>query len=227
MRLLIYCAGGLGKTLLDVARAINAVSPRWKDIAFIDDVTEETESLGARVYKYSDILKISEKEEIECIIATGEPVSRKALYDKLKADHIPLTNIIAPSAHLSDDITLGHGIIIFPDSVITSAVDIKDNVFIGKHAYLGGDVSVGEHSVLSARPYAGEHVSVGKQVFVGAGALLNEGITIKDDALISIGSVVFQDVGENKIIMGNPGKEIGNKESRHVFHFLSDGNEKE
>lgn len=227
MKLLIYCAGGLGKSLLDVAKNVNFLHrqhgghDRWEEIAFVDDVTQETKLRGARIYKYRDALELRRKEEIECIIATGEPFDRQALYEKLLADHIPLTNLIAPSARLSDDITLGKGIIVSPGSVIGYDAVIGNNVFIDGRAFMENGVSIGEHSVVSARIYAGERVTVGKQVFIGAGALLNQGIIVEDNALISIGSVIFRDVEKNTIVMGNPGKEIGINECHHVFHSYS------
>lgn len=227
MKLLIYCAGGLGKTLLDVAKNVNSLHrqhcghDRWDEIAFVDDVTQETELRAARIYKYPDVLAFKENEAIECIIATGEPFDRYSIYKKLEADCIPLTNLIAPTVCLSDSLTLGQGIVITSGSIIGPTTVIKDNVLIDGQIFIGSDVSIGEHSVVSTHTYINEHVTLGKRVFVGAGALLNEGIEVKDDALISIGSVILHDVGQDKIVMGNPGKEIGINESHHVFCSIS------
>ncbi|HQQ88438.1 MAG TPA: hypothetical protein PLA72_10605, partial [Smithellaceae bacterium] len=37
MKLFIYCAGGFGKEIMDVARRINNLENRWDEIYFIDD----------------------------------------------------------------------------------------------------------------------------------------------------------------------------------------------
>lgn len=51
MILAIYCAGGMGRKVLDLARAVN----RWERIVFVDDVTPQRVCNGAPVYRFSDI----------------------------------------------------------------------------------------------------------------------------------------------------------------------------
>lgn len=209
MKLLIYQAGAMGRLFLETARVINTNCSRWEEIAFIDDETEETERWGASVYRYQDALELGRKEKLECIIAVKEPFERRLIGEKLKEVHICLTNLIHPDAILSDDVRLGCGIFIGSQAVISPSVTVGNNSVIERNSALGHDVTVGEHSVISARTFVAGHTVVGNAVLIGAGALIKDRITIKDHSVVAIGSVVIRNVKEGKIIMGNPGKVIG------------------
>ncbi|CCJ93138.1 putative acetyltransferase protein [Cronobacter malonaticus 681] len=52
MKLGIYGAGGLGREVLMLARAINQCTSRWNEIFFIDDVTDAQEVYGAAVVRF-------------------------------------------------------------------------------------------------------------------------------------------------------------------------------
>lgn len=209
MKLFIYQAGGMGRVFLETARKLNENRARWEEIAFIDDDSEDDEVQGAPVYRYHKVLELNRTQGLECIIAAKEPFDRQLIAEKLKADHLPLTNLIHPDAILPDNVRLGQGIFIGPQTAIGPCVSIGDNVFLEGDITLGHDVSVGSHSVLSARAFVAGHTAIGSCVFIGAGTILKDRITIHDKALIMLGSVVTRSVREGKAVMGNPGKTVG------------------
>ena len=79
MNLLIYCAGGFGREVMDIARRLNRAHARWETIAFLDDAREETEYYGPRVLQLEDACARFGANAVEAVIATGEPFVRKAL----------------------------------------------------------------------------------------------------------------------------------------------------
>ena len=40
MKLFIYCSGGFGKEIMDMARRINRIESKWEEICFIDDIRQ-------------------------------------------------------------------------------------------------------------------------------------------------------------------------------------------
>ena len=56
-------------------------------------------------------------------------------------------------------------------------------------------------------------IIIEKNVFIGARAMILPGVTIRQNALVGAMSVVAKDVDENKIIVGNPAKEIGQRKN--------------
>ena len=60
-----------------------------------------------------------------------------------------------------------------------------------------------------------EPFSIEKGARVGAGAIIMAGVTIGKNAFVQAGSVVFSDVNENEIVVGNPAQAIGQVTSEH------------
>ena len=75
MILAIYCAGGLGKEVYDLALYVNRARNLWTDIVFVDDVKEEKTYCGTAVYEFSEMESI--RKDLEFIIANGEPKIRE------------------------------------------------------------------------------------------------------------------------------------------------------
>ena len=75
MTLAIYCAGGLGKEIIALARSVNI----WNEIIFVDDITDADWHAGAKVFRFDELRGYN--DELEFIIATGEPAVREALYN--------------------------------------------------------------------------------------------------------------------------------------------------
>ena len=94
-RLFIYGAGGLGRDVLRLSRRINRESTRWSEISFVDDGCLKKEINGAPVLRF-DVYLAQRREDDVFVIATGETVVRKQLWEKLAAQGIPLETLVSP-----------------------------------------------------------------------------------------------------------------------------------
>lgn len=81
MKLAIYGAGGLGREVLILAQIINADKKRWDDFIFIDDINPKRELKGFPVLDF-DVIK--QMDDVEIVIAVGEPKVRMLLAEKVK-----------------------------------------------------------------------------------------------------------------------------------------------
>lgn len=210
MRLAIYCAGGLGREVLDLARQLD----RWEEIFFVDDITEEISVHGARVLRLPEVEPM--RGEVEFIIATGEPSAREALYNRVLAAGYELTSLIASGARIGSGTQLGRGVIA-KDICITTDITIGDNVLLNGRVNIGHDGVIGDHTVLSNDTNFGGGVVVGRRAFVGMGAIVKERITIGDDSIVSMGAVVYRSVPPETIVLGNPAKVIAKNMEHRVF----------
>ncbi len=210
----IYCAGGLGKQVLALARYTNSVKGQWEDIVFVDDVVEEDVIQGAAVWRWNDLL--DHRDNTEVIIANGEPAHRKTLYEKLKAADIQLGILIHPNADILPDTKIEEGCIL-THCFISTECHIGANSFIDAFVSLGHNVSVGECCVINSRAFIAGWNRLENYVYVGPGAFIKDRLTISRWAIIAIGCVVFRNVKECKIVIGNPGKVIGDNSEHRVF----------
>ena len=215
MHLFIYGSGGLGKEICDLSRRINAVYNRWSDISFIDDFRDSKSYYGLDVYRFEDILLI--KENIECVIALGEPKHREILYNKLIGNNIPIATLIDPTALVSPSAKIGCGSIISALTIISSDVIISENVLIQPMVNIGHDIEIGKHSVFSSSVFPGGNSHFGNRVYVGMNSTIRENLTIEDDVIISMGSSVHRNVDAGLIVMGNPARPIQKNTNKLVF----------
>ena len=213
MTLAIYCAGGLGKEVLEFARSIS----RWDEILFVDDVTNATECHGARVLRFTDIAALG--NDVEFVIASGEPDGRKTLYEKIKADGYSMTTLISPYALVSPGAQVGEGSIIF-DCSISIDVTVQENVFINTRAVIGHDTVIGQHTVISNNCFVGGHSVIGNSVYMAPGAMMKDRITVGDCAIISLGAVLLRNVRSGTIMVGNPARHLGDNEKKSVFNMF-------
>ena len=131
MNLGIYGTGGFGKEIYDVACRANEKTRDWESIFFIDDFKENNTSCYlSKVYTLTHILNFYSLDNLEVVIAIGEPVIRIRIKEKLKQNSIKLGKVIDPSAIISPTAILGDGIIVTSDCIIASSAIIGENVAI-------------------------------------------------------------------------------------------------
>ena len=58
---------------------------------------------------------------------------------------------------------------------------------------------------------------IGKRSYIGMGTLIKEGVTIGDDVIVGMGSVVYSDIPDNMIALGNPARPMRPNTDKKVF----------
>lgn len=215
-RLGIFCAGNLGKEIYDIAERINEQEICWSDIFFVDNFLKSDEFYGRKVFRLQDLME--KKDEIEFVIANGEPSIRKEIYDQLKQNDCAQINLIDPTAIISNTAILGEGIIVTPYTTISSNVCIKDNVLIQSYIRIGHDIQIGAHSVISANTAIGGKTTIGEAAFVGMGAVVKEELCIGNEAVLGMGAVLYRNLEPGRTAIGNPARITKGAEDNRVFH---------
>lgn len=216
-KLFIYGAGGFGKEVMDFARRQNAVKPRWAELAFVDDITALRELHGAPVYRFDDPRVSGQLDDAEFVIAVGEPAGRSALAAKLAAARARAGSVIDPSAIVSGSARLGEGAVICASALVSSDALLGRNACVNSMAIVGHDVQVGEHSVISSTVNLGGASVIGAGSYIGMGALVKEGVRIGSNVIIGMGSVVYGDIPDDVIALGNPARVARANTDHKVF----------
>ncbi len=213
----IYGASGLGREVLELARIIDKrENGRWDGFAFIDDGDVPDVVSGVKVYKY-DEAKERFGDGLEVTVAIGEPAIRRRLHDKLKADGIGSPTLIHPDAYIPESTTVGKGVVILMGCYISCDITIEDHVFLQPHVNVGHDDHLMEGCMIAGSGNIAGLVTIGKYTYIGMSAVVKECVTIGDDCVIGMGSVVYRDVPEEVMVLGNPAKPIGSTRDKKVF----------
>lgn len=210
MTLAIYCAGGLGKEVIALARAVS----RWDNIIFVDDVTEAEWHADAKVYRFEQLKGYP--DDLEFVIASGEPAGREKLYHRIKEAGYPMTTIYGPGCSVSPGVSVGEGCILY-DSLISADAVIEPNVLLNGKVAIGHNVVIGIHSVCGFNSFIGGGTIIGSRSYIAPGAMIKDHIKIGADSIISMGAIVLRSVKESSIMLGNPAKKIGENERKRVF----------
>tara|TARA_B100000963_G_scaffold289151_1_gene258573 strand:- start:25832 stop:26494 length:663 start_codon:yes stop_codon:yes gene_type:complete len=218
MKLCIYCSGGLGKEVYDIADRINNIDSRWDEIFFVDD----TEGLGnncylGRLFTFEKMLAEFKQDNVEFIIANGEPLVRKKLYSKLKEKKFKIIALIDPLASISPTAHIGEGLIAYPFSIIASDASIGNNVLVNAGAIIGHDIVVGNNTVISPQVCIGGGTKIGDNSYIGMGSKIKEQLVIGSSVIVSMSSAVYKDIPDGVIAMGNPARPMRRNDDNKVF----------
>jgi len=218
MHLGIYGTGGFGKEIFDIASRENANIKKWESIFFIDDFKEnDTLFYLSKVYTLPNAIAIYSEENLEVVIAIGEPIVRIKIKEKLKHNNIKLGKVIDPSAIISPTAKLGAGVIVTSDCIIASSAIVGENVAINVKSIVGHDIVLANDVVLSSMVNIGGACKIGTGTYLGMGCFIKEGLEIGDEVIVGMGSVVHHNIPSGVIALGNPARPMKKNIDKKVF----------
>ena len=217
MVLYIYCAGGFGKEVKDIAQRRLQADRRWTKLVFVDDVLSVDRIHGCAVTTLADLENRGLASAAEFVIANGEPAVRGKIYEKLEGLGAQLAQVIDSTAVVSSTASIEAGVIVAPLCSISSNTRLMLNSSINTMSIIGHDVAIGRHSVISSMVNMGGACSVGESTYIGMGALVKEGVSIGSNTIIGMGSVVYNDIPDGVIALGNPARVARSNVDQKVF----------
>ena len=218
MKLFIFGAGGFGKEVAELAKFVNNTNHRWNEIVFQDDVLDEGELLGFRTFHTGSVERIFARNEIEYVIALGEPISKEKVYLNLKNKGYSFANIIAPDAQVSEFAMLGEGVIVKKGSIIQAEAVVGNNVTLQSYVAIGHGAKVGDHCQLSTFSVIGGNTTVGAGTYISMNCSIRDKISIGERVIVSAGSAVLRDVASDVTVAGNPARVVlKNTDDTKVF----------
>lgn len=216
-KLYIYCAGGFGKEVMDVARRYNANKKKWSSINFLDDSSLDKIKYDANIYKFENFLATGAMLSGEVVIANGEPAVREKLCNLLISNGATLATLVDTSSIVAETSVIEPGVVITPLCSISSDAILKKNSSVNTMSIVGHDVEVGENSVISSMVNIGGASKIGRNCYIGMGALIKESVVIGDNVIIGMGSVVYSDIPDDVIALGNPARPMRPNTNKKVF----------
>lgn len=207
--LVIVGAGGFGREVLQYIKdaiAAGGLDARVK--GFLDDEKsrEELAAFGVDTPILSTVDAANPEPNERYVIALGEPIARAVLHGRLSLVGANFITLIHPSAYVAPSAEISEGAIICPFAFVAVNAYLGINVVLNTYASVGHDCRIGAHTVLS--PYAAVNgwSVLEDQVIMGTSAVITPRIAIHRGAKISAGSVVYHDVPEGALALGNPAR---------------------
>ena len=181
-------------------------------VGFFDDFAEsETTVSGFKILGKIDTIKTLFNTNIfdKIIIGVGYKHFnfREILYQKL-INIVPLATFVHSSCYVDASCSIGHGVFMFPGSVLDQNVSIEDNVIINVNSTIAHDTKIGMHTFLSPRVAIAGFVKIGESCNIGINATIINNINITDKVRLGGGTVVINNIEMPGLYVGNPSKFV-------------------
>lgn len=184
---------------------------------------------NAKVFGVGDKIVYGDWNELSKIIeANRDKIKDIVIEGCCRNSAVPMLDIkninarIEPGAIIRDQVEIGDRAVIMMGAIINIGAVIGNGTMIDMGAVLGGRAIVGSNCHVGAgavlagviEPASATPVILEDNVLVGANAVIIEGVHVGKNSVIAAGSVVIEDVPENAVVAGVPGKIIKMKDEK-------------
>ena len=204
-KLIIWGAGGYGKVVLDVARAMG----EFAEIVFLDDAVEKQGTLfcGCRIVGAAEQLPLLAERGYQWFVAAiGENRTRARCYRHAVAQGLTGATLKHPSATISLSARIARGTVIMPRAVVNADARLGENVIVNTGAVLEHDCVIGDHAHVSPGAVAGGETRIGAYAQLGLAAVTLPGAEIGDGAVVGAGAVVLDSIPPGATAVGVPAR---------------------
>jgi UDP-perosamine 4-acetyltransferase len=201
----IYCAGEQGRVVLDILRSTGDDD----GVVFGDDDSGiHGESVAGRtVVGGANYLSTHEKP-VSCVISFGaRPGVRLDIADKL-TNTCEFFNAIHMSTTISDEASLGSGLILNAGSYIGPGVEIDNHVLIDSRVSVSHDVQIGKGAIITPGSTIAGDAVLSTDSYIAPGATITRDVTVGKRAVVGAGAVVIDDVPPGTTVVGVPASPL-------------------
>jgi len=194
---ILYGSGGHAKVVMECLSSENKVVE-----GFFDDASQSTHFQNLPNFGLYDNAK---KPESFVLITIGNNRIRQLVSQKIShkfGASVFSHNIISPSVKISEGSMVLQGAVLNIGSVIGKHVIINTRAVVEHDCIIEDFVHLAPGSVVCG------NCRIGEGTLIGANAVVAPNLTIGKWCQISAGSSVLEDIPDNSLVMGVPGKVI-------------------
>lgn len=134
------------------------------------------------------------------LIAIGNALHRKRIYDLLKAKNANFFTYIHPTAFVAISAVIKKGCIIAPYAIVNAHALLEENVVVNVHCSVGHEAKVGFSSVMSPYSALNGCAEIGELCFLGTRATVFPRKILGDKSMVDSHSYVKTDVPARSIV---------------------------
>lgn len=208
-RIAIYGAGGQGREVAQLIRAINRVHPQWEFVGWYDDGVEAgTVMAGYPVL--GDMAALNAvSEPLAITVAIGWSATKQKVVERIQNPHISFPVLVHPSVIWeSGEVQLGEGTVLQAGVICTTNVQVGRHVLVNLGCTLAHDCKIGDYVGLMPSVNISGEVTVGDTAYIGTGAQVLQQLNIGARAVIGAGSVVHKHIPAGYTAVGVPARAI-------------------
>jgi sugar O-acyltransferase (sialic acid O-acetyltransferase NeuD family) len=180
-------------------------------------IIDSKRSINTELFNYKiigiqeNIINLIKEYNIEgCVITIGDNWSRKVVHEEVSrlAPEMRWPNAIHPSVIIGKNVVLGQGILAMAGVIINTGAYLGNFTNYFTRCNIEHDCYICDYSSVSAGVVLGGKVKIGMLSAIALNATIFDRITIGENSVIGAASLITNDVPDNVLIYGNPGKII-------------------
>ena len=205
--LIIVGAGGMGRTMYDMAKENSGFQTEYKIKGFIDDNLDALSGFE----HYPPVLGTIADYQIQAndiFVCSIGGMSRRSCMESIIARGGEFMTMIHPTARIGTNVQIGRGTYVGAYTIIAADAQVDNYNFIQSHAIIGHDVRIGKWNRIDSYVFVVGGVVIGEGCIIHTRAMLNHGVEIGDGAHVGACSFVLNNVDPGSTVFGNPARRL-------------------
>lgn len=206
-QLIIVGAGGMGRTLFDMARESVGYRTDFVIKGFVDDDLHALDTFSG----YPQVVRSvgNYQPEIDDVfICSIGGASRKACMNSILERGGEFISLVHNTARIGSNVYLGKGNMIGAFTTVAADAKIGDYNFIQSYTIVGHDVVIGNWNRIDSMVMLIGGIKIGDHNMIHTSAVLNHNVLVGNDAHIGACSFVIRNVDDGTTVCGNPARKI-------------------
>lgn len=209
-KLVIVGAGDFGREVSWVAERINAQTPVWELLGFVDDgaaVQGRTVDGYPVLGPVSWLEAVTEELYVVCSIGTGRV--RKQVMERVLANpHLRPAALIDPAAIVGRNAQVGPGCVVCAGTVLAISSRLEAHAIVNLNCTVGHDTVLEPYCTVHPGSNLSGRVHVGACTDIGTGTKIIQGLAVCPGCTLGAGTVVVRDITEPGTYAGVPARRI-------------------
>lgn len=205
--LIIIGAGGMGRTVYDIARESIGYGTEFVIKGFVNDVREALDGYSDYPPIIDSIIDYIPKEDDVFINSIGED-GRKHCIDRLVNRGGEFINIIHKTARIGTNVKLGKGNLIGPFTTLGADSKVGNYNMIQSYTVIGHDAEIGDLNRIDTHVTCVGGIKIKNGTTIHTSAVINHKVVVEDNAKVGACSFVIRKVKAGDTVLGVPAKKI-------------------
>lgn len=205
--LVIIAAGGMGRTIYDIARESIGHDTEFTIKGFIDDNLQALDGFAG----YPPILgKISEyqPQADDVFVCSIGGASRKKCMEEIISRGGVFQTLIHKTARIGTNVKIGKGNLIAAFTSVGADAVIGDYNMIQSYTVIGHDAKIGNWNRIDTHVTCVGGTVIMNEADIYTSSVLNHGVVVEDNAHVGACSFVIRRVKAGTTVMGNPARKL-------------------
>lgn len=205
--LIIIGAGGMGRTMYDMARESNGYGTEYDIRGFIDDNTSALDKFSNYPPVIAPISGYQPCPEDIFICSIGGQSRRRCMEDIINKGGKFLT-MIHHTARIGTNVEIGEGTIVGAFTTIGADAKVGKYNMIQSYTVIGHDSKIGDWNRIDTHVTLVGGTIVQDETDIHTSAMISHNVTVESHSRVAACSFVIRRVKEGTTVLGNPAKKL-------------------